>query len=59
MPGKRYLGDSVYVELVRDGHVRLTTDNGAGPSNAIYLDDGVRRELARWLDELKIERRRG
>ena len=33
---KIYLGDSVYCQ-VEDGMLRLTTENGAGASNIIYL----------------------
>ena len=37
---KRYLGDSVYAEF--DGYgITLTTENGYGPSNIIYLEPQV------------------
>lgn len=37
---KQYLGDSVYAEF--DGYgIWLTTENGYGPSNKIYLEPGV------------------
>lgn len=37
MKDKSYLGDSVYAGY--DGyHLVLTTENGSGPSNTIYLD---------------------
>jgi hypothetical protein len=37
MSKKVYLGDSVYVD--NDGyHLVLTTDNGLGPNNTIYLE---------------------
>lgn len=39
-PGKAYLGDSVYVEL-EHGMFKLTTDNGLGPLNTIYLEPWV------------------
>ena len=43
---KRYLGDSVYVELREpDGALMLTTDNGYGPSNIIVIDDEVWEDL--------------
>jgi len=32
---KVYLGDSVYAEL-EDGMIKLTTENGYGPSNTIF-----------------------
>lgn len=34
---KRYLGDSVYVEI-ENGMIKLTTENGFGPTNTIYLE---------------------
>lgn len=37
---KTYLGDSVYAESTCDGIV-LTTENGDGPSNTIFLDPQV------------------
>ena len=40
MKVKEYLGDSVYAEF--DGYgITLTTDNGLGPSNTIFLDPEV------------------
>lgn len=37
---KEYLGDSVYAEF--DGYgITLTTDNGLGPSNTIFLEPEV------------------
>jgi len=37
---KQYLGDSVYADF--DGYgITLTTDNGYGPSNTIYLEPRV------------------
>jgi hypothetical protein len=40
MEEKQYLGDSVYVE-VENGMLKLTTDNGEGPSNVIYMEAAV------------------
>lgn len=41
---KKYLGDGVYANF--DGyHITLTTENGYGTSNRIYLDPSVFREL--------------
>ena len=37
MPDKEYLGDSVYVEC-EHGMLKLTTNNGFGPSNTIYME---------------------
>ena len=41
---KIYLGDSVYCE-VEYGMLRLTTENGAGASNIIYLEPEVYEAL--------------
>jgi len=35
-----YLGDSVYAEI-ENGMVKLTTNNGSGPSNTIYLEPRI------------------
>lgn len=48
---KRYLGDSVYAE-VESGMIKLTTDNGAGPSNTIYLELEVYRSLDQYVDDV-------
>lgn len=37
---KQYLGDGVYVEIER-GMLKLTTDDGTGPDNTIYLEPTV------------------
>lgn len=37
---KSYLGDSVYIESDGFGFT-LTTENGFGPSNTIYMEDQV------------------
>lgn len=42
---KTYLGDSVYAKLGVDGTIKLTTENGYGPSNEIYLDPEVMEAL--------------
>ena len=34
---RAYLGDSVYA-AIENGMLKLTTDNGAGASNTIYLE---------------------
>lgn len=43
MSNKVYLGDSVYAEFntMIAGDVTLTTENGYGPSNTIYLEPDV------------------
>ena len=50
-PGKAYLGDSVYVD-VTDGMLVVTTDNGMGPNNVIYLEPDVWRELKRYAEQV-------
>lgn len=41
---KSYLGDSVYASF--DGYaVKLTTENGFGPSNTIYLEPEILQRL--------------
>lgn len=47
---KEYLGDSVYVEIDR-GMLKLTTDNGLGPSNTIYLDAVVYNKLHGYVSQ--------
>lgn len=37
---REYLGDSVYVDI-ENGMLKLTTENGMGPSNTIYLEPGT------------------
>lgn len=49
---KDYLGDSVYA-AVEDGTVKLTTENGYGPSNTIYLEQDVLAALTRYVKRLQ------
>lgn len=51
---KRYLGDSVYVDMVND-MVCLTTDNGYGPRDTIYLEESVIVGLIDWWDKIVAE----
>lgn len=54
---KEYLGDSVYVEF--NGHmIRLTTENGllGDPSNQIFLEPTVWKNLKEWVSKLKEEK---
>lgn len=44
---KTYLGDSVYVEI-EGGMFKLTTENGMGPSNTIFLEPEVYDALERY-----------
>lgn len=49
---KRYLGDSVYVEIeIANGMLKLTTDNSNGPSNTIYLEPEVMRALVQYYQD--------
>lgn len=45
---KVYLGDSVYAEI-ESGMIKLTTDNGNGPSNTIYLEYEVYLALVEFV----------
>lgn len=47
-----YLGDSVYAAF-EDGGITLTTENGFGPSNKIYLDPEVYASLLAFVQYLK------
>jgi hypothetical protein len=55
---KRYLGDSVYVDLELFGTgvgLVLTTENGLGPpSNRIVLEPEVYAELVRYVASIKV-----
>jgi hypothetical protein len=49
-----YLGDSVYAEC--DGYgFTLTTENGYGPSNTIYLEPEVFNALALYVERLRAK----
>ena len=50
---KQYLGDSVYVE-VEDGMLKLTTDNGTGASNTIYLECAVFNNLVEYVASREV-----
>ncbi len=50
MIDKAYLGDSVYV-AVENGMFKLTTENGMGPSNTIYLEVQVFEALLKYVRE--------
>jgi hypothetical protein len=48
---KDYLGDSVYAEF--DGHgLTLTTENGYGPSNTIYVEPEVWRAMTAFMKRM-------
>lgn len=46
---KRYLGDSVYVEINDYGQIVLTTENGDRPTNTILLEPEVFSELTQYV----------
>ena len=49
---KVYLGDAVYAD--HDGYaIHLTTENGAGTTNAIVLEPEVYEALLRYVGELR------
>lgn len=52
MMERRYLGDSVYVEI-ENGMVKLTTNNGYpdDPRNVIFMDQSVWQALIQWLSD--------
>jgi hypothetical protein len=47
-----YLGDSVYVE-VENGMLKLTTNNGMGASNTIFLELEVYQALVRYYERIE------
>lgn len=48
---KEYLGDSVYVEMEQD-MIKLTTENGYGASNVIYLERDVFNALKSYEERI-------
>ena len=55
---KEYLGDSVYAQWYL-GDIWLTTENGMGPSNSIYLEPEVYRALLRFYERSNQENTNG
>lgn len=51
---KAYIGDSVYVEAV-DGSLKLTTENGYGPRNTIYLDRDTFISLLKFAERQDVK----
>lgn len=58
MGNKIYLGDSVYAEFdaVFAGDIVLTTENGEGPSNTIYLEPSVFAALHKMYETTQLQR---
>ena len=52
VPIKEYLGDSVYA-TIDDGGLILTTENGMGPNNTIYIDPDVYESLIKFVQRME------
>lgn len=50
---KRYLGDSVYASFDSSGQIELTTENGFGSSNIIYLEPEVCDALVGYIYSIR------
>jgi len=46
-PFKQYIGDSVYADFDGYSYI-LTTENGYGPTNTIYLEPAVLNAFIAW-----------
>ena len=53
MKTKDYLGDSVYIDVNAIGQIVLTTENGYGPSNTIYMEPEVVAAFERYLARIR------
>jgi hypothetical protein len=52
---KQYIGDGVYADF--DGYtVTLTTENGTGITNTIYLEPEVLQELEGYVNRLRKQK---
>lgn len=51
---KTYLGDGTYADIDWDSVV-LTTENGVGTQNEIFLDGSMMRRLIDWYKKLTGE----
>ncbi len=49
---KEYLGDGVWV-AVENGMIKLTTEEGYGPTNTIFLELPVFFELEEYVKKIK------
>lgn len=55
---KRYLGDAVYAAIdTYRGMVVLTTEDGYGPTNTIYLEPEVVKAFELWLAHVRAKER--
>ena len=46
------MGDSVYVRFDGNG-LKLTTENGYGPTNTIYIEPEVWRALTEYVEHIR------
>lgn len=51
---KSYIGDSVYVDVNQFSQIVLTTENGEGPSNEIFLEYEVYEALVEYINDFKL-----
>ena len=55
---KQYLGDSVYID--NDGyHIILTTENGYGPSNTIFLEPHLVPKIQEYINYIRNKNNEG
>ena len=52
-PEKVYVGDAVYVQVLRTGMIRLTTEDAVSVTNEIFLEPAVYGALIERVAELK------
>lgn len=52
---KEYIGDSVYAEWNEIGELVLTTENGMGVSNTIYLEPETLEALCSYIDRARTK----
>lgn len=55
---KEYMGDSVYAEVWNSpagGGIVLTTNNGLGPTNIIYLEPEVIKVILSFIKRAEVE----
>lgn len=49
---RTYLGDSIYV-AIENGMLKLTTENGMGANNTIYIEQEVYEALIEYVNNLQ------
>ena len=50
---KQYIGDQVYARVTSWGDIILTTENGCGVTNEIYLEPAVMKNLLEFHNKTK------